>query len=677
MYSDGEPVQNQLDFSLLYQPMFLIRGLFSEITIWMGWLLLAILAFILPGWVILNQLWGKNTLGVFVKTALSAGISLAIYPLLLLWTDLVGVHLGVWNAVFPLLVGVFYLFYRVLRYRRELPAWVNRLRNSIRGDRFWFYAAFVLVLGGIIFSRFWAIRAIELPLWGDSVQHATITQLILDQGGLFTSWEPYAPYQTLTVQYGFAALSAVFAWLTGYSGAYAALVTGQILNILAIVCLYPLSVKVAGGKPWAGLVAMLVAGVLSPMPAFYVNWGRYAQLAGQAVLPVAVWLIWESLDGLKNTGWKQVLLIGTVLAGMALSYYRMVLYFGFFALAILLVYAISKWRLHLDTWKQFVLKMTPVILIAFVWLLPWVLRVSGSILAQSLETGLTRATPVEIIRDDYRGWLRIGESMPTYLLLLGGLSLLVGLIKRNWALGIVALWAVFLAGFKALQLVNFPAANMMQSFAVIIALYIPISLGLGWFSVYLADLIPSTSKKSLLLFLVTLLALAPGVNQARKIVSEPAFAMAKHPDIVAMQWIRQNTPPDALFLVEGFTIYWGTAAVGADGGWYIPLLTGRANTMPPQYALWAEAPRTPGYSAEVVALVTLLEQAPLDSPEALAALCDWQITHVYVGQDHGMVHDLGRQLYALDELQNEYFTRLYARDRVRIFAFNREWCQAE
>ncbi len=78
-----------------------------------------------------------------------------------------------------------------------------------------------------------------------------------------------------------------------------------------------------------------------------------------------------------------------------------------------------------------------------------------------------------------------------------------------------------------------------------------------------------------------------------------------------------------MFLVNGYNIYKDTSSVGSDGGWWIPLLTGRPNTMPPQYALLNEKPVTPGYSQSIPELVLLLEEYQPDSPKGVKALCEW------------------------------------------------------
>ena len=152
-----------------------------------------------------------------------------------------------------------------------------------------------------------------------------MAQLILDHGGLFQSWSPTPPTSSLTVQYGFSAGAAVWSWVTGQPIQQAVVVFGQLLNLLAVAAWYPLACRLAKGNRWAGVVAVLIAGLLCSVPGFYSNWGRYAQLAGQTVLPVALWLTWDLLER-KRFDWRGALLLGTCLAGMLLCYYRMAFY---------------------------------------------------------------------------------------------------------------------------------------------------------------------------------------------------------------------------------------------------------------------------------------------------------------------------------------------------------------
>ena len=91
----------------MYQPTRMVLGLLQEGLTWIGYLLATFFLFVIPGWALLSQLLPTWTQQDWVsKTALSTGVSLAIYPLLLLWTDVVGLHLGALYAWLPPLIGI-------------------------------------------------------------------------------------------------------------------------------------------------------------------------------------------------------------------------------------------------------------------------------------------------------------------------------------------------------------------------------------------------------------------------------------------------------------------------------------------------------------------------------------------------------------------------------------------
>jgi hypothetical protein len=153
--------------------------------------------------------------------------------------------------------------------------------------------------------------------------------------------------------------------------------------------------------------------------------------------------------------------------------------------------------------------------------------------------------------------------------------------------------------------------------------------------------------------------------------------MVTQSDLAAMDWIRANTSREARFLVNGFLIYNGQSAVGADAGWWIPLLANRQNTMPPQYALTNEVPIDPSYSQDIVNLVAQLQEASISSPEGISQLCQQGISHVYVGQGQGRVGLGAVPLYLPDELvDSPAFASLYHQDQVWVFAFDRSACPA-
>ncbi len=212
-------------------------------------------------------------------------------------------------------------------------------------------------------------------MWGDSYQHTMIAQLLIDNGGLFRTWEPYASLHTFTYHFGFHSAVAVLHWLTGMATPQATLWAGQLLNALAVLALYPLTVRF-GGNRWAGMAAVLVAGLLLPMPMFYVNWGRYTQLAGQVVLPAAVVLSWTVLES-PRCDWKLTILSWLVTAGLALTHYRVLIFY--------IVFVLSWTILHLRgrSGRQNLARVGIVGFGAAVLFMPWFLNTfTGKVTAQ-------------------------------------------------------------------------------------------------------------------------------------------------------------------------------------------------------------------------------------------------------------------------------------------------------
>src|SRR5439155_18565752 len=94
-------------------------------------------------------------------------------------------------------------------------------------------------------------------------------------------------------------LVAAVAWLSGQT-APANMLTlmpqaGQIATALPVLTLTLFTWRTLGDR-WAGLAAGALAGLVSIFPSVYVNWSRYTQGLGLALLPVAWLLLVEALD---------------------------------------------------------------------------------------------------------------------------------------------------------------------------------------------------------------------------------------------------------------------------------------------------------------------------------------------------------------------------------------------
>lgn len=675
LYVDHEPQDAQMCFRLIYDPRWMILDLVGAGIQGLGLLGVAGLLYVVPGWALLAWL-GPKRLSWAETLGLAAGVTLALYPLLFLWTDVVGLRLGPLYAWAPVVGGIAAL---VWRYRdwRPREGW-RSLKEWVHSDALWPDAALLIVAGLVFAVRLLVVRTLDAPMWGDSYQHTMIAQLLVDNGGLFDSWEPYVPYRSLTVHYGFPATAALLSWATEMGSVQATLWAGQLTNGIAVITLYPLGLRLADGNRWAGAGAVLTAGLLSPMPAYYVNWGRYAQLAGQAILPVALWLLLYAIEGRENRfRWGAALLAGGVLSGMTLTYYRMPFYYVAFVASWLVGWGMPQWRTHAERWITGTGRLALIGGIALLLFLPWGIQVAGGHLATTVSTGVTQAPPLGRVLAEYRIWCDIDSYVPYPLLVVGLVALGWSLVKQQWAIASVGLWTLALASLVASRLIHLPGANMMQNFAVLIALYIPVGLLTGWALGQVAKRAQEWggAARCSLATLVSVAGLWAAVEQAG--IVDPLHVMVTRPDVQAMTWIKKNTSPEARFLVGGFRIYSGRSAVGADAGWWLPLLAGRENTMPPQYALFNEMPADSDYNRRVVDLVAHLEAASPASSASVQLLCDWGITHVYVGQGQGEVGAGAVQLFAPEALEaSASYQEVYHQDRVRVFAFDSQVCGA-
>jgi hypothetical protein len=673
LYRDHKPLDAQMAFRLVYAPGFIALDLMGAGVRGMGLLAVAALLYIVPGWALLAWLWPER-LSWTEMLSLAAGLSLALYPLLLLWTDLVGLHLGVLYAWLPVLGGLVALLWRYRTWRPR-QAW-KALGQWARSEAVWPDVTFVFMMGLVFAVRLLVIRTLDAPMWGDSYQHTMMAQLLIDHKGLFDSWSPYVPYHSLTVHFGFPLTAALLSWLTKLESLQATLLVGQIINGLAILTIYPLAVRVARGNRWAGVGAVLVVGLFSPLPAEYVNWGRYAQLAGQAMLPIALWLLCEAVR--QEVSWKVLPFAGVTLAGMMLHYYRMPFYYAVFVPAWLMGWALPRWGGEIKLWFTGFVRLVVVAGIAVLLFAPWGLHISGGHLAGVVEAGVAQASPVAQVLRSYRAWRQLDVYVSKPLLVVSLIALVWSLVRRHWTVASIGLWALGLASLVAARLLHLPGANLMQHFAIMIAFYIPVGLLVGYVIGSVVVLMKQWVKSVGQYMMVGLMgvgAVWAAVGQVG--VVQPAYVLVTRPDMRAMAWIRENTPAKARFLVEGFRIYDGWSAVGADAGWWIPLLTGRENTMPPQYALVNEAPVEPEYTREIVDFVALLETVSPTSTTGLRALCDWGITHVYIGQGQGKVGNDAAQLFSPEVfIGHASFQQVYHQDRVYIFALDRRVCGA-
>jgi hypothetical protein len=675
-------------------------------------LLLAVCAalYLAPGYALLQWLWPASArpLHPAERFALALGIGIALPPVLLYIAHLIGM---IWSAgatwLYVVVACVALIAPFVLRFAKQkqssrptpdpsplgrgnktpLPkgegSGVGSILRVLPAKGPWIRWEFALLLGMTLFAlavQLYLVNGLRAGMFGDSVHHTLMVRLLLERGGLFSSWQPYAPLTTFTYHFGFHSNVAFYAWLTGVPATLSTLIIGQVLNAATVPLIFVFTARAlhgVGKGKWplalvAGLWAAAFAGFANLMPAFYVNWGRYTQLAGQLIL-MALAVAWfelieasrmsaptlphpQPLPPSTSSGqareWSKMLaliaLAALLTASLMLTHYIVLM----FAVVIVGAYFLTA-ILREGNWRGAAKMLVPAAiasLIALVFALPWIMNTLTSGLVrntavmasgaaganrQAAASALTSITPLFI-----RPWL----------LALTMLGLLIGLARRHWHAALFTVWALLMIVLVTPQTLGLPGAGVVEQFTAYIALYVPLMPLAGYALASMQDwLIDNTAAR---LPRIDLHKVMAGITTIA-IAAICAFGLTWLPGIVnrgqqmltaadeqAMQWIRDNVPADARFVVNTFPAYGGTLIAGTDAGWWLTQLTGRWTNLPPITYGSEKWEREDFYATTnnfVAALrgQLLTDAAPitvnLTTAENVQRLRDAGITHVYIG----------------------------------------------
>jgi len=661
-YTDDIAQDQQAVFRLIYDPNTTVRGLIQEGIGWLLNLSIAVILFIIPGWGILTAvLPAWRSLFWPEKLGLAAGVSLVVYPVLVLWTNLIGVQLGMIYAWLPVVAGISLIFWSFARrphtwqvvHRPSLPDLVCSL-------------TYLGILGILLISRLWPVRGLAAPMWGDSLHHTIISQLIVDHQGLFTSWAPYAEMTSFTYHFGFHTLTAAYHWLTGLELSQAVLWTGQIMNILSLIVLVPLANRLSNHR-WAGVFALTTAGLLTSIPQVYVNWGRYTQLTGQIILLVLVYLSWVYFH--EHPGDRRLgALVAVLLAGLGLTHNRILVFAAAFFLVYFFAYARST-----GFWRT-VKIMGLVSLGGLLFFLPWLLRVFPSTIIQILFAQIsTPASHLSASVIQGEDVFQYANYIPTVIWYLSGAALLMAIIRRDKAMLVVSAWWLLVLMIGYPHWIGLPGSGAIGGFTVMIAAYIPVSVLTGYLLgsalIYLRQQrrIPGFELASSILVAVLTLGIGLSGLRGRLLdVHVSESALFTRSDQRAAEWIREHLPDGSLILVNSFLAYDNTVAVGSDGGWWVPFKALRAVTLPPiNYSL--ETGPDPEYRQRVNQITSAILEKGIMDPDVQDLLSERGVTHIYLGQQQGSVNYTGPPILAEEILSTGNYLPVYHEDRVWVF----------
>jgi hypothetical protein len=614
-----------------------------------SWLVLPLLLLLwAPGRLLLTLIEDRLRLDWGERSALALGLSMAVVPLVMLWTTTLG--LG-WSRF--AVAGVYALIAVALGWRfwRTRPAKFKLPLDA-------YDLALVAILAFSLAIRLAMVRDLAAPAWVDPVHHATLTRMILEAGGLPASFTTSIVGDASGYHLGFHSLAAVLHWLSGLELSDDLLLLGQVLNAGCILGMYLFTTALTHSRR-AGLFAALIAGVFSPMPAYYTSWGRYTQLAGLVILPAALKLVLMALDD-RSTAWKERLVLWGLAAlacgGLFLTHYRVAAFLALL-LAAYLLGEILRSLASQPLWQSLpplLGRLAALAGLALVITLPWWPSLYASLIEPRLA--LTPPAPATLAVD----WGLLTPAYGRAALILAVVGLLWSILRARWFGPILALWVGLLYLSANQGLLRLPVDTGINKTSVEIMLFMPLAALGGFFIADLVDLLtgflpPGLRRASLALLAVITIGLSMLGAQKLLPILNPATLLFRQADRSAIAWIDQNLGQDERFLINPFLWGYGLYA-GQDGGFWITPLTGRGTLPPPVLYGLGEA--------DQVREITQASRQALEhgkDPAALHTLMQEQgIEYLYTGRRGGAISPAALS-------QSDLFETIYHQDGVWIF----------
>ena len=626
------------------------------------------LVLLLPGIAWQALFWDPDQ-DFFERLAEAVGLSISLTALVALSTYIFGyqiqsaVLIVIYLLLVPLAVWSIRQYYKQSKLGKKAstqpdetdPDKSSTEKKSVQyyfrqdGFRFIFLT---LIFIFILVWRFYQIRDVVLPLWVDSIHHVQIVKLLLENGGLPETFEPYMPVP-FYYHYAFHALGAVISLFGRLSPENSVLYLGQALNAGIALAVYRLGKALWGDWRRAVFSAVLVA-FATHMPAYYVTWGRYTLLAGMLLLPLAMA---AALDILRKGARVSRLTTFVVLtAGILLTHYFAAVLLAIFLILLVVQAGLqdlrhknrSGWRI----WLLLLLASLTGLLLAG----PWLYRMWG-FTQDSVKVGAIQPSiqaMEEVYFPDYLAylWRLLGPDRNHLLLFLAIPGLVITLFKKRTL--VFGLWTIVLC------LMSLPFGLYMAPFRpdhAAIVLFLPTALLIAELFISALDWSPrirfARIKTIAILILFTAL-VGWGIWDTRKVINS-ATILATKADLAALNWIDQNIPEEARFLINVSHWQYGSYR-GVDGGWWITPLTNR-NTILPN-ALYAMGESE--YKNQVNSLAARVSQIEGCTTEFWDLVSEQGLTHIYLKQGLGSM-----QTSHFENCQNVEL--IYDKDHVYVY----------
>ena len=611
----------------------------------------------LPGYALLTLTSAWREWRHLQRLCLAMGVSIALYPVLYYFARWLAPGFAfrpwMWWVLLAASIGVIAISWR-------------RHRGSIgRPDAG--ALAFVAIVLLSFLSRAWVAVDYPYPAWSDSLHHAMTTELTAAQGRLPWNLLPYFDVPLTMYHLGLYALTGTVVQLT-QAPAYSALLwTAQMLNTFGVFGVFLVLDRYVSRT--AAVAGALTAGLLAHQPAFYVNWGRFTQLASQTVLLIA-WVM--TVDTLvhwrhrwRNRRWRllwQVLFAALVTAALFMLHFRAAAFYLLLLGPTVLFLAWRAWWRH--RLGALVVATAAIGVLALLLVSPVLWEALARYIGMYAELAQTTTVSASDLKEIESRYFSMSLDTFPYLMAHPWLAWLavigagIGLVRRNLITWLAVVWTALLTMLGYVYLLGIPILAVTNLGAVLIMFYLPIALVIGVAVEEILRLLPARQagwmRKGVL---VAAVGIAVPFVVVRAHDVEPFRFFVTDQDMRAMAWIDANLPLDAAFAVNT-TFFLPNAPHGTDAGYWIPYFTHRKTNT----GVMNSSSANNEHARQVLAISSLAKALEGD-PSTLAKLRDQGYEYVYIGA-RGNFDGAGLNAEAL--VRSGYADLIYADGGVAI-----------
>ncbi|HEX9091546.1 MAG TPA: hypothetical protein VF831_08645, partial [Anaerolineales bacterium] len=403
------------------------------------------------------------------------------------------------------------------------------------------------------------------------------------------------------------------------------------------------------------LIDAIITGFITPMPAYYSSWGRYTELAGLLILPATYVLVKSFIEAQSSRmRFWLIILSGIAVGGLFMVHYRVILFLGCLILLYLMVYTLGNKTEPFNRPERVLSRVLILALVGILLVSPWLFQTVKNTVLPLIATSAPGS--VSLFQDF--SWAYLTAAMGKQTLVLAGLGLVWGIVRRARFVYLLLFWTVLLFFIANLAALSLPGGNLVNNTSVEIMLFIPISILGGYFIDQIISSWRSVVPKLVTIPVtgITIIILALIAYQGgRQLISiiNPVTVLSRQVDLPAIEWINQNIPENETVVINPFNWGYGLFA-GNDGGYWISPLSGRLTLPPPVlYGMGEEMSKLNGLTQQVV-------DTSSDPKKFHDFLNANQLRYIYIGARGGIISP--QKLSSSD-----LFEQLYQQDGIWIF----------